>query len=218
MKWIVAMLLVCLLTFSVQAYSDPIKTSPYLVVVGKTAPASDVIIAANFAASMKGSVAVTFQSAIDQDVRGKLTLNDLTSKTVVVVNGKEKVVKILGGLHDDAWDNSREYFKRQGFAVTEIGTGYSLDDLLLNPPQDTTPPPSVVAPPQPSPELFSNDSSNNSPSVVPDEPKAENKTEKLENKTEPAPEQIAQVNPNIAPQVERHGLFARIWDWLTSIF
>lgn len=214
MKQIAILFVLLLLAVSVHAYDDPVKTAQYLVVVGKTAPASDVIIAANFAASMKGSAAVTFQSAIDEDLRAKLSLGDLHSKTVVVVNGGKKTVRILGGLHDDAWDNSREYFRRLGFVVAEVDSGYTLDDLLLTPPEVPTP---VVAPPpalEPAPVEL-NETKNDTLKETPKEnPVLENKTEK----PKPTPEQLAEQNPTIAPEPPKQGFFVRVWSWFASLF
>lgn len=126
MKYLIALLALMLIA---TAHAQTIE-SQYVVVVGENAPATDVILGANFAASMKGTVGVTFSSAIDTEIYQQITDEELARKTIVVIDGEEREVRILGT--SNAAAAAEIYFNRQGFATEQI-TQPSPEDVLVNP-------------------------------------------------------------------------------------
>lgn len=172
--------------------------SQYLVVVGSSAPASDVVLGANFAASMKGTLGVTFSSAIDTDLYAQISEEELRAKTVVVIDGDEREVRILGTSNAAAAADA--YFARQGFE-TVIITSAEREDVLVE--QDQ---PAAQPEPQPEPEP--------EPQENPREEPAEQAVI-LEAEVQQPAQDIPVAVP--APR-ENNGLFSRIANWFKSIF
>lgn len=207
---IIAVLLL-LLAMSV-ATSVSAATGDYYVVVGEDSPASDVITGANFAASMKGSVAVTFQSAIDKEIYPELSTETMKYQLFVVIDGND--ITLVGGLRGDAWDAAKLYFERKGFSVNEVASGYSPADVLLEPLPDASP------------------SSGSDDSAGSDDVRIELPELEDEDVTAPLDEvdsilavddtqddspddSVRSVEPT--PESKR-GVFKRFWGWLAGIF
>src|SRR5438046_3044691 len=127
MKLFLAVLLFLLATSVVAEIEQP-----YLIVVGKDAPASDVVLGANFAAYIKGTIGVTFSSALDSD----MTNPDFNGMTIVVIDGKDNLVKIIGTSNAAAAANI--YFTQKGFKVREIAYP-TKDDVIVSAPPANTP-------------------------------------------------------------------------------
>ena len=202
------LLIVLLLLCTVGAHAS--LNDQYLVIVGASAPASDVVIAANFVASMKGSVAVTFSSALDQDAYEKLRDEDLVYKTVVVINGKTRTVKILGkGM---VADTAEQYFDDQGFATITVETPVRADLLAATP--------KPVVKPEVEASAVNAPQKNTSPPNIP-KPIIAEKPIVAEPEQEDAvlvidkPEQEAPPAP--APP-ENPGAMSRLWRWFIDLF
>jgi len=189
--------------------------SQYTIVVGADSPATDVITGANFAASMKASVAVTFVSAIDTDIYPTLTADGMNGRLFVVIDGKR--VRMVGGLQGDVRDAAEAYFKGQGFTVEQVFTRYTPEDILLHPPQagpgnatGTAPSetPSLDVPPPPQ------DTSDNETVAINAQVNNLNTgdanaggNQNNENTTSPS-----------LPPPQRQGFFASFWSWLKGLF
>lgn len=198
MKYFLALILVL---FAATAQAATME-SQYLVVVGEDAPTSDVILGANFAASMKGTVAVTFSSAIDTDLYREIADEELASKTIVVIDGTDRQVKILGT--SNAAAAADVYFTRQGFA-TEMIAQPTREDVLVDPQ-----PPQVVRTVQ-----------------TPAEQIVEATVEDMETPVDPVPilQPQAAVANNVETTVETNAeaprtesVFARVLTWFRGLF
>jgi putative cell wall-binding protein len=73
------------------AYAASLSSAQYIVVVGEGSTTADVVIAANFAASAKATLGVTFVSALDTEYA---QLDDRSGKTIVIIMGKN--VQVTG--------------------------------------------------------------------------------------------------------------------------
>jgi hypothetical protein len=193
MKHVVLVVLLVLLAGSASALE--FSKSSYIVVVGKDASATDVVVAANFAASMKGFTGVTFESAIDEEAYNNLP--DLAGRTIVVIDGAQKQVRITPTTTGDA---ASAYFRQQGFTVIDLE---SRSQLLVKPPKVEEKKIAVaLVPPE-------NDSADIEEDVV----------------QETAPvqeEQMPQEQPpalQVVPETtQKPGITTRIWRWITSWF
>jgi hypothetical protein len=191
MKQLALALMLVLLVASASALQ--FSQSSYIVVVGKDAPATDVIIAANFAASMKGFTGITFESAIDEEAYNNLP--DFAGRTIVVIDGAQKQVRITPTTTGDA---ASAYFRQQGFEVVNL---QSRRDLLVKPPQEeekeiavALTPPAEVTP-------------------IPVTAKIEEEMKTTEDEpTSPPP-----AEPQ-APEPEKPSVATRIWHWFASWF
>jgi hypothetical protein len=166
----------------------------YIVVVGKNAPSSDVVIAANFAASMKATLGVTFAPTLDEDANKV----DFSGKTVVVIDGRNREVKIFGTSNAAAVASS--YFTRQGFDVEMESTAEG-DDIIVE--RETIPPP----PPLQRPNVTNITSAGN----------ATNITEALLGIPADVREPSAPVPPAPEPE-QQQGIFRKAWTWISSLF
>jgi hypothetical protein len=133
MKSFLTLLLLIIAISAVPALAATLD-SQYIVVLGESAPSSDAILGANFAASMKGTVAVTFSSAIDTQLYREITDEELGSKTFVIINGEDREVRIIGTSNAAAAADT--YFSRMGFE-TQLITSPSREDLLVDAPETT---------------------------------------------------------------------------------
>lgn len=184
-------------------------TPSYYTVVDDDAPASDVVSAANFAASMKGSVAVTFSGKLASDMEG-MTGAQLQDSVIVVFDGRD--ARILRGGNpafdaqfDDVVEASQIYLDRQGFDVT-VGTA--------------------------SPAEFgsSDDADSDGGAAGEAEPEAPETTAPARNTTnttqQDADDLVVEVQapqeqelPPPAPEApEEPGVFSRMWRWFAGIF
>lgn len=208
---IIAVLLL-LLAMSV-ATSAFAATGDYYVVVGEDSPASDVITGANFAASMKGSVAVTFQSAIDKELYPALSVETMKYQLFVVIDGND--VALVGGLRGDAWDAAKLYFERKGFSVDEISSGYSPADVLLEPlPDDSS-----------RSESDGTDNSDDDVTIELPDVEDEDVTAPLDevdsilavdgDQDDSADDGVGSVESTPEP---KRGIFKRFWGWLAGVF
>jgi hypothetical protein len=171
--------------------------SQYIVVIGERAPASDAVIGANFAASMKASVGVTFSSALDTQLYETITEQELASKTIVVIDGESRKVRILGT--SSVVEVANTYFTRQGFTVDEV-TSPDRVDVLLQPP--------ITAPVQ----------------IIPEDIIEEPIDARIEDSQTPVPSPDEAVEEPTAPAVppvaepETPGLLKRVWQWFAGWF
>jgi len=199
-------ILLLLLATSVSA-----ATGDYYVVVGEDSPASDVITGANFAASMKGSVAVTFQSAIDKDLYPELSSSTMKYQLFVVIDGND--ITIVGGNKGDAWDAAKLYFERKGFDVKEISSGYTPADVLLE------------SLPEVTPGSDDTDSSDDDVKIELPDLEDEDVTAPLDEvdsilavddtQDDSPDDSVRSVEPTPEP---KPGVFRRFWGWLSGIF
>lgn len=126
MKSWLSLLTIILVISAVSAFAA--ADGQYVVVLGRDAPSSDAVIGANFAASMKATLGVTFTSAIDTDLYAQDA--ELGSRTFVVIDGEERKIRILGT--SNAAAAAESYFQRLGFD-TELRAATGLEDLLVDP-------------------------------------------------------------------------------------
>lgn len=187
-------LFVVLFLISVAGALAALEDEQYIVVVGVSAPASDVVIAANFVASMKATLGVTFVSALDVDAA---KIGDYDGKTVVVIDGRNREVKIFGTSNAAAVANT--YFTRQGFDV-ESESRAEDEDIEVEVAK-IPPPTSPIVPPV-SEEIdlptIVNVSLNTTAVIEPEPPVALPKTQPVQ---EPRP-----------------GIFKKVWRWFTGWF
>jgi len=204
MKSIIVVLFLLLAAPALAATSD----AKYLIVVGATAPASDVVLGANFAASMKANTGITFTSAIDTDAYASIT--SLAGKTIIVINGKEKRIKILGSNSQAA-----QYFREQGFSVAEIASPVK-EDLLLQTPVPATKPAVIDERPEEAPDTQDEKTPEPQEQDVPQEPAKEPEKPLLQPKdSEPVQDEPM---PEVLTQSDTPGLFSRIWGWFAGLF
>jgi hypothetical protein len=208
---VITALLFIVLGVTIAVASTNIDGEQYIVVVAADAPASDVVLGANFAASMKGSTAVTFASAIDTDARARLS--SVQYRTIVVIDGRNKKVKVLG--ESDTADAAELYWERQGFAVQRIRSPV-LDDVLVvaSAPTDdaavdaqvdeeivvTGPQPVTFDPPEERKEQDDVDASAESAVTA--------------GASEPSPPPA----PSPVSEPEEPGFFARVFAWFGNLF
>lgn len=185
-----AVFIVLLLVASATALS--FTKSSYIVVVGKDAPATDVVIAANFAASMKGFAGVTFESAIDEEAYDNIP--DIAGRTIVVIDGARKQVRIT---ETDTGAAAKTYFQQQGFEVVPLT---SRDDLLLTPKTSAV----AIVPSEPVVVAVEDNVSDTSP-------EQDTPAEQPVPEPDPAPLVVPQKQEN--PPV-----LTRIWHWFTNLF
>jgi len=93
----------------------------YYFVVQSDAPTTDVLTGVNFAASMKGSVAVTFSSALDK----------APADAIVAVYVDGKSVRIVGD--GEVAEAAKIYFTRQKFSVTS-----DAKEVIVKPSKDSS--------------------------------------------------------------------------------
>jgi hypothetical protein len=187
------------------ANAQDLDDATHIVIVGADAPASDVVFAANFAASMKATQGVTYQSALDIQAQSELDESDLDAKTIVVINAVDERAKIIG---DD--DVAAQYLRNEGFEVRMIKNP-TLGDLSID----------TWATPTRTSGATDADGDNGTGPTLP--PKM---TVESNGQAEDAPRAAAATNPNITRPVEtptqtpdqKPGFFVRIARWFASIF
>ncbi len=121
-KLFVIFLFLVLLT-SLSLAATPSLEAEYLTIVGEDAPTSDVITAANFAATIK-QTGITFTGATDKDALEGYEQSDLDDHYFVVIDGNS--VLLLG----EANAQIENYFEEQGFIV-ETKNEAELEDLAV---------------------------------------------------------------------------------------
>lgn len=115
-------LLLAIIALSLVAAS-PALDAEYLTIVGAESPTSDVITAANFAATIK-QAGITFTGATDKDALEGYEQDDLDDHYFVVIDGN---TILLLGEQNQLVEN---YFEDQGFSV-ETKTQAELEDLAV---------------------------------------------------------------------------------------
>ncbi len=177
----------------------------YWTVVQDNAPASEVIAAANFAASMKSAADVSFTGKTRSQVSDALRAQDLDDTLIVFFDGKS--AKIMQGTLpelDLAAREAQAYLRDQGYTVTMSSDTRILEGDSMGNGDTRTPsssPPAVenvTAAPQ--------QQGGNEVLQTPDmpQPAAEN--------TDTAPP----MPPAQAP--EQEGAFSRFWQWFAGLF
>lgn len=202
----------------------------YIVVVDEDAPTSDVVTAANFAASV--SEYATF-SGVEMADAQSLSEDDLEGKYVILLSGDS--VTLLGSDENDAV--FEQYFEDAGFEVETIAAP-DKDDLVLPEPEEL--------PEEPTPTLYVPEVDDEV--IVEYEPVGTEdpvKEELVAQAKTPRPEPEAYVcdgcvyedecvaigetvdvdglahicgEEGLAPQAEEPGFFARLWTWLKNLF
>ena len=191
--------LVCLLAISV------VQAESYYIVVGETAPVTDVITGANFAASMRASTGVTFRSALDTEIHDELTSFD--GKTIAVIDGKN--IRVLGS--GSVASAAEDYFEGQGFSVERVASP-SNSDLLVGPaPQkinahvDETDAPVAIVDEIEVPDVEE---------FVPEEIiEIEEYNKELEQAANVTIQETVQ-----SQEPEKPGVFTRVWRWIKGLF
>jgi hypothetical protein len=174
-----------------------LEDEQYIVVVGASAPASDVVIAANFVASMKATLGVTFVSALDTDVA---RIENYNGKTIVVIDGKNREAKIFGTSNAAAVANT--YFSRQGFDVESEST--AREENVGVETEEIPPPSKPIVPPALDEEIGID-----IPAIV----------NTSLNVTVPVNPVVEGVPEALPPARERTpGVFKRVWTWFSGWF
>lgn len=201
MRTISTLLMVFLLTVSFASAS----WSPYFTVVDDTAPASVVVDAANFAASMKASTAVSFSGRVVPDV---LSTKPGDEEFLVVFDGKTAWIlrdpKSTIAYFDTVEPTAKAYLEDQGFTV------------LDSPPSSQSEKKTVIQetkPSAPSPEV--NETSENSPlAPVAPQPVVDVQEEEFM----PEPDKEWTQEDTSKPDDETPGVLSRLWRWFVDIF
>jgi hypothetical protein len=122
---IVSLLFLLIAVVPVYAIDNSLTSADYIVAVSASAPSTDVIAAANFAASMKASYAVTFKSALDTDL-SRVVVDDFEKNTIVLMDAKDKRALIVQGsavASSEFLQVAGDYLSEQGFDVSTFVTG-----------------------------------------------------------------------------------------------
>lgn len=205
----VFILLALLLVPLVAAHGHP----EYWTVVYDDASASDVVSAANFAASMKGSVAVDFTGKTFSQARDAMLTQELDETFIVIFDGTEATIMADG--FSQVTQASRTYLERQGFSVDVVQP----DESFFLPEQNEEEP--EVCPMDakvcPDGSTVGRDPDNCEEFLpCPEEPVAQDVTSGAEKDIDeddhqpmPLPEDPEDTGPNV---------FVRVWQWFTGIF
>lgn len=174
----------------------------YWTVVYEDGDPRDVINAANFAASMKGSAAVTFTGKTEVQAREELiSTRDVLA---VVFSGREVLILEGSNIPQNVIENVQVYLARQDFALS-YGRPSDLlegEDVEENAPE--LPEPDPVEEPNP---VEAPDPVNVSePSQEPQEPQEESPPQEL-------PEQEREDRQAKGPSI-----LVRVWRWFSGIF
>jgi hypothetical protein len=173
-----------------------------IIIVGEHAPAADVVIGANFAASMKATSGTVFQSSLDTDAYEQLT--DLDDKTIVVINGEQDWIRIIGS--GTLADQAEQYFEDQGFDVQMI-TNPTRGDLLVAVKEDNQNSPSQTETPE------NNEQSKPEPTEqAPQSPIISPQAQEIGN------QERNENQGNMTVEPKQPNVVVRIWHWFAGLF
>jgi hypothetical protein len=187
-----------LVTFLVAIAS--VSAAPaYWTVFDDAGAASDVVNGANFAASMKATVGVSFTGMTESQATA--SNQDVDDLFVVRLHGTTAEISYgTDNAFDEVADVARTYLRDQGFSVTVSDTPQENREAPTRAPPTTAP----TENPTPKPK---NDVIENANAVLVPPP-------------QPLPTPVADPQPQAPePEVEEQpGFFTRLWTWFVDIF